>query len=488
MVEFQELFLAFLPVIILIIGIILVLINDLLPKKDRNVAAGISLLTLIATVIAVNFSFSGKLSSTTQLYFANMFEFGGFYRVFSTITLIASIIVIFSVWNEFDTLKDLGVLYSLLFLANAGGLLIASSQNLIPLNVGFELMAISTYGMVAYRSKKKDRNAAEAAMKLFILGAFATSLTLFGMSYLYGATGSLQFNVVLVSIVQDTDPLKILASLFMIAGASFKLGLVPFHWWLSDIYSGTPISIVNFLATASKKMAFAFVFQLFLFAVPAWNLFWGIPFAVISFFSMIVGNGLATVQNRITRILAYSTVAQSGYIIMALALAAQTQDVITKNLALTAGIIYIIAHVLMKSGVLLVVGVVVRTYGNDQIDNFKGLIYKDKILGISLAVGLMSLLGVPPLLGFFGKAFLFIIALTVGNFVGYALAASLVLGSVISAYYYFRILGIIIAKPVNDEKIRKFTPTYAILIVISILLIFSGLFAFQFWQLPIFFS
>ena len=488
MVGFQELFLAFLPVLILVIGTVLVLINDLLPKKDRSVAAGIALLTLIATIIAVNFSFSGKLSNLTYSYFANMFEFGGFYRVFSTITLGASIIVVFAVWNEFDSLKDLGILYSLLFLSNAGGLLIASSQNLIPLNVGFELMAIPTYGMVAYRSKKKDLNAAEASMKLFILGALATSLTLFGISYLYGATGSLQFNVVLDSIVQQTDPLKILASLFIVAGASFKLGLVPFHWWLSDIYYGAPISVVNFLATASKKMAFAFVFQLFLFAVPAWGDFWGIPFAIISFFSMIIGNALATVQSRITRILAYSTVAQSGYIIMALVLASQTTNLVTKNLAVTAGVIYIIAHVLMKSCALVVVGTIIRTYGDDNIENFRGLFYKNKVLGISLTLALMSLLGVPPLFGFFGKAFLFIAAISVGTPVAYILAASLIIGSVISAYYYFRIVGIMMAKPVDKRRIREFTPTNFILIIISILLVFSGIVALQLWQLPVFIS
>jgi len=302
---FENTLSAFLPVYILVGGIILLLLSDIFVKR-RGVSFGLTVVTLFSSILGV-YAYDGVLPGDSN------FLFGVFYRNFATLMLIGSIFVAFLIYYEFadDWISwDLGVVYTLMLLSNAGGLLVASAQNLIPLYIGFELMAIPNYGMVAYKSK--ERGASEAAMKIFLLGALATSLTLFGISLLYGVTGSLAFDTVIASIISDTSALKLLASVLLISGVSFKLGLIPFHWWISDVYSGAPISIVSFMAASTKVIGFAFAFQLFLNAVPSWSDSWVVGFGFLAGITMIIGNALGSIQKRVMRIMAYSSIAQAG--------------------------------------------------------------------------------------------------------------------------------------------------------------------------------
>jgi len=463
---FENTLSAFLPVYILVGGIILLLLSDIFVKK-RGVSFGLTVVTLFSTILGV-YAYDGVLPGDSN------FLFGVFYRNFATLMLIGSIFVAFLIYYEFadDWFSwDLGVVYTLMLLSNAGGLLVASAQNLIPLYIGFELMAIPNYGMVAYKSK--ERGASEAAMKIFLLGALATSLTLFGISLLYGVTGSLAFNTVIASIISDTSALKLLASVLLISGVSFKLGLIPFHWWISDVYSGAPISIVSFMAASTKVIGFAFAFQLFLNAVPSWSDSWVVGFGFLTGITMIIGNALGSIQKRVMRIMAYSSIAQAGYIAMTFINYAQVSDADLKKGALAAGYIQLLAVVLLKISALAVVLMVVKSFGDDKLTNFTGLFKKNVVVASAFTFALFGLMGIPFIggAGFLGKALLISAAIEAGTTMSITLAFLLIIGSAISIYYY----GILIYTMYKEPEDEKQLMPSSIMIFVLVLLVVSNI-------------
>lgn len=469
---FENTLSAFLPVYILVGGIILLLLSDIFVKK-RGVSFGLTVVTLFSSILGV-YAYDGVLPGDSN------FLFGVFYRNFATLMLIVSIFVAFLIYYEFadDWISwDLGVVYTLMLLSNAGGLLVASAQNLIPLYIGFELMAIPNYGMVAYKSK--ERGASEAAMKIFLLGALATSLTLFGISLLYGVTGSLAFDTVIASIISDTSALKLLASVLLISGVSFKLGLIPFHWWISDVYSGAPISIVSFMAASTKVIGFAFAFQLFLNAVPSWSDSWVIGFGFLAGITMIIGNALGSIQKRVMRIMAYSSIAQAGYIAMTFINYAQVSDTGLKKGALAAGYIQLLAVAILKISALAVVLMVVKSFGDDKLSNFTGLFKKNMVIASAFTFALLGLMGIPFIggAGFLGKALLITAAIEAGTTMSVTLAFLLIIGSAISIYYYGILIYTMYKEPEDEEPLMPssiMTFVLVLLVIGNIALMFLG--------------
>ena len=222
---------AFAPTWALFIGIVLILIADILfREKAKEYIVIISTLTLVASAALAIRAFDANIDG------GSLFRFEEFYLAFSLFGLISSIIVVIASWNDLEIELDLGVFYSLLLLANIGGLLIASSQNLIPLYLGYELVSIPTYAMVAFR--KKNRNAAEAGMKVFLLGALSSALIIYGLALFYGATGSFEFGS---GVLAGADTLGIASIALIAAGCSFKIGLVPFHFGYPMFMSVPPL-------------------------------------------------------------------------------------------------------------------------------------------------------------------------------------------------------------------------------------------------------
>ena len=453
---------AFAPTWALFTGIVLILIADILfREKAKEYIVIISTLTLVASAALT------RLVAYQQPG-GSLFLFEEFYLAFSLFGLISSIIVVIASWNDLEIELDLGVFYSLLLLANIGGLLIASSQNLIPLYLGYELVSIPTYAMVAFR--KKNRNAAEAGMKVFLLGALSSALIIYGLALFYGATGSFEFGS---GILTGANTLGIASIALIAAGCSFKIGLVPFHFWIPDVYVGAPTSVVTFLAASSKKMAFAFVFQIFFFAMPALNSTSVLIFSILAAASMIFGNIAAVIQDKVMRILAYSTVAQAGYIAVAI-VAYGAGDFETKRTAITGILFHVSAHILMKGTALLVVLVIIKNFANDHINNFRGLYHTSPILSSTMAIALFSLMGIPPLAGFFGKYFLFLSAVQ-ADFTWLAIIG--IIGSAISIYYYGRILRIMADKPDEQSKNIDIHPAvYVMIILMTLLTVIFGVF------------
>ncbi|MCH8908037.1 MAG: NADH-quinone oxidoreductase subunit N [Candidatus Heimdallarchaeota archaeon] len=436
--------------------LLILILDAVLRENGREIIVAITVIVLAGTTIF--------LFMRDDLGDQNMFKFGVFFRVFSAIALLSSIIVVFSAWKDMNLELDLGVFFSLLLLANIGGMLIASSRNMIPLYIGYELVSIPTYGMVAFR--KRNRASAEASMKIFLLGALSSAIMIYGLSMYYGATGGFTMGL---EALPDSKGLQILAVVLIAVGSGFKIGLIPFHLWIPDVYTGASISVVNFLSASSKKMAFAFVFQLFFVGMPFWANNWSILFAVLATLSMIIGNIAAVVQNRVMRIIAYSTIAQAGYIAIGIAtygVGLEKQNTSLMNTSMEGLLFHIIAHVLMKGAAIAAILLVIDSFGDDNIDNFRGLFHKDPIIAGSLAISFFSLMGIPPTMGFFGKFFLFLAAVEADMiwlaFIG-------VVGSAISIFYYARIIRIMADQPTDDTEMREFTPIKVLLVLLTIM-------------------
>ncbi len=476
MVTFTEVFTAFSPAIALVAGVILVLIADLVTKNaanNRKVVVSITSTILLLAILLIMRT-DMLVDSETAI---PMFKFGLFYQIFSIIGLSASILVIFSASYDFTVEKDLGILSSLLLISNAGGILIAASNHLLPLYVGFELMAIPIYGMIAY--KKKSREVAEAAVKLFLLGAVSSGIIVYGLSLIYGATGSLAFSSV---VLDNSQPLKNVGIYLIMFGTAFKLSLVPFHWWVSDVYVGAPVSIVNYLAVASKKMAFTFAFQLFMISFVNDTDVWGPMLGLIVILTILVGNGMAAIQDRVMRLIAYSSIAHAGYIAISLVAYSQSVGLPNENelkaLALYAGILHMVANVLMKGVLIAGALIVVNSFENDHIENFRGIYQKDKIVGTTMVISLLSLIGIPPLGGFVSKYFLFVAVVSPETPLGWAVAFTMAVGSAISVYYYIRLARVILDEPSNDIQLVPATPIKAIMVILTILTLLFSIVAF----------
>ncbi|MDH5646775.1 MAG: NADH-quinone oxidoreductase subunit N, partial [Candidatus Heimdallarchaeota archaeon] len=386
---------TWLPVSVLFLGIILILVVDLIFREKAKVY------TVILSVLTLSFS-SLMVIQTKGTNAGSMFFFGDFYVFFSIVGLLSSIIVVFSAWKDYSVELDLGVFFSLLLLANAGGILIAASRNFIPLYLGYELVSIPTYAMIAF--KKKNRSSAESGLKIFLLGALSSAIIIYGLAMYYGATGTLQMGG---DIINHSKTLAIAALVLITVGSSFKIGLVPFHYWIADVYSGASVSVVNFLSASSKKMAFAFVFQIFFVGMSSWHNSYTYLFAILATFSVIVGNIVAVVQDRLLRIIAYSTIAQAGYIVMGI-VAYGEGNTFTKELAMKGILFHITAHVLMKGAAIAAILVVISSTKSDHINNFRGLFHTSPITASALAIAFFSLMGIPPAAGFYGKFFLFL--------------------------------------------------------------------------------
>jgi len=359
--------------------------------------------------------------------------------------------------------------YSLLLFATVGMLIVASAADLIALFIGFELSSLSTYALAAFF--KREVRSLEAGIKFFIIGALSSALALYGISLCYGATGT-------TKLVELADRLQGLSSgsewgwagllgmLFILVGLAFKITAVPFHTWAPDTYEGAPTTITALLSTGSKKMGFAALFRIFLVGFILIKLEWIYLLAGLALLTMTVGNLAAIPQRNVKRLLAYSSIAQAGYILIAFPVATEY--------ALAGGLFQVITHSLMTAGAFLIVAMLSRRGVGEELEEWSGLHRRAPVLAFSMTVFLLSLAGIPPLAGFASKFVLFSSAVkaAVGSTAAVAavdaataqggggqgwllwLAVAGVLNSALSVYYYARIIRqMYIVPPRVEERI-----------------------------------
>lgn len=330
--------------------------------------------------------------------------------------------------------EDYGEFYGLLLFATLGMMVVASAQELFTLFLGIEMTSMSSYLLAAFR---RDRIGAEAGLKYFVIGAISSGMVLFAISLLYGMAGSTRIaDLAAITTESGFDAASILPIVLLLAGLGFKISSVPFHAWAPDVYSGAPVPVAGLLASASKAMGFVAIFQVFLVGLFGVKANWELAVALLAVVTMFVGNLVALQQQNLRRMLAYSSIAQAGYLLIALAVGTW--------FAVGGAVFHLMVNAAMKLGAFLVVGALLYAGIPDQVDGVKGLGKRAPLLGFAMAVFLLSMAGLPPFGGFASKFVLFSSAVDVGvtEDLGWLilLAVAAVVNSAISLFYYLRVI------------------------------------------------
>ena len=402
-----------------------------------------------------------------KFYYSGMFFTDNFSVSFGSLMILATLVV-FLISAQYYR-KETGSLdgvYSIILFSLVGGLIMISSSNLVTFFVGIEIFSISLYLLAG--SHKSSQFSIEAAMKYFLMGSFASAFLLFGIALLYGATGSLYNADILKYIDTHADQLPMLlkAGVILVAiGMAFKVAAAPFHFWAPDVYHGAPTLVTAYMVTAVKVAGFAAFLRLTQTCLGKDNALWAGSVAAIAAISIIIGNFSALQQTRIKRMLAYSSISHTGYILVALvAFQASTASVF---------LYYSVAYVLSNLAAFLIVIVMKQTLGNTGFDAFNGLAKTNPIAAFAMAIAMLALTGIPPLAGFLAKYMVFASALQQG----YAwLVIVAVVGSIVSIFYYFRpIVNMYIKQPEHQEKLVASKLSIAILVLLTVLSIAFGL-------------
>lgn len=410
----------------------------------------ISLLITIVLVVIFNQN-TGSIG--------DMFVVDPFAMLFKIVILIGVALVILTSMSYMDKHQDMyqGEMYSLLLFAALGAMLMVSSADLITLFVGLELLSISSYCLAGFR--KNQAKSTEAALKYVILGGTASAFILYGMSFMYGLTGStslVDIGTAMPMLYAEYQFLVIMSLFFMIAGFGFKISVVPFHMWAPDVYEGAPTPITGFLTAVSKIAAFAILIRILAVGFGAIYHEWYFIIAVIAALTMIIGNTVALVQSNIKRLMAYSGIAQAGYLLIPLAAS------LSFNITMSMIVYYAFAYVFMTLGAFAIISYVTEDANNEDISSFAGLYKRSPFLAHSMTVFLVSMAGLPITAGFVGKVYIFL-GLMTSQMIW--LAVIMIVTSTISFFYYFTIIKQMYMREPSEEGSMLKAPTSISLIV-----------------------
>lgn len=462
------------------VGLAIPIIDALKKERGANnrLYSGISVGALILVIGIIIFRILFGETIPTIEFGKSMLADDMFGSFFAITLLIVSVMVTASSWNYMKNKTNPAAYYSLILLSSIGMILIAYSTDLVMLLVAWELMSIPTYALAAF--SKRDPISNEAAIKYFLFGALSSAILVLAIGLVYGVTGTTNIGEAIVSMVnvqKDLVPVTLLAVALFIAGFGFKMGLVPFHMWLPDAYEGAPTTIGALLAAGTKKAGFAAAIRVIVLATFALHLDWAAALAVIAVFTMTLGNLAALVQKSVPRILAYSSIAQAGYIMIGLALAPYSDQ------ALAGSLFHILNHAVMKSAAFIAVAAVSITLASYSIEKYRGLAKRMPITAIALSISLLALAGVPPLNGFWSKLVLFNAGIVTGPEIwwGPYLAIAGVLNSALSLGYYAWIMRKMYMEESPDTtKVKEPRAMLAVLIFSMIFMVGFGI-----WHAPI---
>ncbi len=430
---------AFAPELILTCTVLLVLLVDLvLPGEQKWVLAGISAVGLLAALIPILML---AIEPDTRAFFAGSYVVDDFSLVMKGLFIAAAYVVLLLSVNTIEEgAYYRGEFYFLLLCAVLGMFLVSSARDLIMLIVAFELFSLPGYMLATWN--KKNRRSNEAGMKYFILGALSTGILLYGMSLIYGATGATNFGEIAfkLGVLEGgaATPLLTLGIVFMIVGFGFKVSAVPFHLWAPDVYEGAPTPVTAFFAVSVKAAGFVGMLLLLVVAFGTTSEIWRPLIWALSALTMTVGNVIALRQTNVVRLMAYSSIAQSGFIIAPLAVIGFSAT--TTDQAIQATVIYLLVYAVMTLGAFGVIIAVSRKTKTGELDSYNGLFRTMPVLAVMMALFLASLTGIPPLAGWLGKFQVFSALASQGGAYGYILAGVAAVNAVIAGFYYMRVV------------------------------------------------
>jgi NADH-quinone oxidoreductase subunit N len=441
---------AILPALILSATVLLVLIVDaFLPRRFAWAGMPLGLVGVVAALIAA-LTLIGEERST----FGGHYVVDDFTVVFQIFFLLAAaVVLLISLRYVREGGFYQGEFYFLLLTAFLGCVLMPASRDLLMLFLALELVSAPGFLLSAFR--KSDVRGNEGGIKFFIIGVLSTAVMLYGMSIIIGLTGATRLDAVAAGLAGLSGAKLTLANvsiLFVVVGFAFKVSAVPFQFWAPDTYEGSPVPVAAFLAVASQAAGFAGLLQLMFVAFVGQHAFWTPMFAVISILTMTVGNLVALQQTQVVRLLAYSGIAQAGYILLPFALV--SADTSVNQAAFSATVSYILIYGVMNLGAFAVATAVSRRHPRLLIEDFRGLAKVSPLLAVGMTVFMVSLAGVPPTGGFWAKLLIFQVAIDRGG-IGVALAIVMLVNTVISVVYYFAVpRAMIFQDPVSEERIH----------------------------------
>jgi len=469
--QVQQNLTCFLPETALLVTFCLSIPAGLIFRKTPKVVAW-----LVFIGVGLALFFAVKQAGVSQQIFSGMIAVDPFAVFFKSLAAVCALIIfLFSIYSSEvqTTVKRIAEYYSLLVAMTLGMFLMAGAANVLMMVLAMELTSLSSYILAGYTKEAADSS--EASLKYIIYGAVSSGVMLYGISILFGLTGAMDYFGINHAIAMNAPYhfALLTATIFIVVGFGYKISAVPFHFWTPDVYEGAPITITAFLSVASKAAGFAMMIRFFkvifidttILAVPAgmWTSLYGFEWnkllAILSVLTMTLGNLVAVWQDNLKRLLAYSSIAHAGYMLMGV--------VILSDQGIAAVLIYFMMYLFMNLGAFFVVMLVANKTGSEDISAYRGLGYRAPLIGVAMAIFLVSLTGLPPTAGFIGKLYLFA-ALLEAKWIWLAVVGAL--NSVISLYYYARVLRYMFLRdPEGQSPSISLQRSEAILLLIFIL-------------------
>jgi NADH-quinone oxidoreductase subunit N len=429
-------------ILLLVMACVIALVDLGVKSRLRNLTYWLTMATL-AVVAWWCAEFAGR--GDTLYAFNKMMvsdPMGNWLKCFATIAMMVCLVYGRPYAGDRDMLRG-GEMFTLAMFALLGIFVMISGSNFLVIYLGLELLTLSSYALVALR--RDNATATEAAMKYFVLGAMASGFLLYGLSMLYGATGSLDIETVfkVVGTGQVKHNVLVFGLVFIVAGLAFKLGAAPFHMWIPDVYQGAPTAITLMIGSAPELAAFAIAIRLLVEGLIPLALDWQQMLIVLAVCSLAIGNLAAIAQNNVKRMLAYSTIGQMGFVLLGLAAGVVNGNTNNAADAYSAAMFYIVTYVLTTLASFGIILLLAREgFESDEIADFAGLNQRSPLYAGVMAICLFSLAGVPPLVGFYAKFAVLEALIASGNTLYIVLSIYAVLMSLIAAFYYLRMVKV----------------------------------------------
>jgi len=465
------------PEIALSLTLVLIVVIDLIMGKNKQLLPYVTILGLLITGFFVVEQFGmSTYAFVTPPSSAGLVSVDAFGAFFKSIVVLSSLfVVLFSLTSsEIIGCEDRhGEYYTLILGMALGMFLMTSATDLILIYLSVELLSLSSYVLAGF-VKTVERDS-EASLKYIIYGGVASGIMLFGISIIFGLTGNT--NLFLINAILQAEQLSgftfIFAGILVLGGIGFKVSIAPFHFWTPDVYEGAPITITAFLSVASKAAGFALLIRFikitFFDSITAdgyWILLnvidWQSILVMLAILTMSIGNFTALWQDNLKRMLAYSSIAHAGYLLLAVA--------VLSNEGMVAVLFYFAVYLFMNLGAFFVVMLIANKIGSEEIDDYKGLGSSIPFLGVALSIFLLSLAGLPPTAGFVAKLYIFI-ALIDANMIVAAIIA--LLNTVVAYYYYVRVLkNLYLVKVETEKEALKFSPANIVVVLLLLIPVF----------------
>ncbi|MFT6590344.1 MAG: NADH-quinone oxidoreductase subunit N [Rhodoferax sp.] len=433
---------VFPEIILLVMGCVIAL-TDLGVKSPRRTGTYVLTLLTLAGIAALQAFYAS--GGATVYGFGNMVvsdPMGNWLKCFATIAVMVTLVYGRPYAGDRDMLRG-GEMFTLSMFALLGMFIMISGNNFLVIYMGLELLTLSSYALVALR--RDNATATEAAMKYFVLGALASGFLLYGLSMMYGATGSLDITEVFKAINsgQVKHQVLVFGLVFVVAGLAFKLGVVPFHMWIPDVYQGAPTSVTLLIGGAPKLAAFAIFIRLLVEGMLPLAIDWQQMLMVLSIGSLLIGNLAAIAQTNLKRMLAYSTISQMGFVLLGLMSGVVNGSILSAANAYSSSMFYVITYVMTTLASFGVILLLARDgFESEEISDFAGLNERSPLYAGIMAVCMFSLAGIPPMVGFYAKLSVLQALIASGEAVHIGLAIFAVMMSLIGAFYYLRVVKV----------------------------------------------